>query len=263
MHLLIPKLTPMQLVSYFSALIICWVYGDGTTSEVLYAIDPVTAGILLFGSAAASAAPKIIEGIQAKRALKRAEDSPEAKALRRVERQARRRLKKGQYGLTEAEKRSQGLEGALEFTGQLGKLEADAKRGGGGQSAKDKRNLLKTIVSGTKDFMTKRRGGVEQLSANIAAGEKAKDEATVASAAANKYAREQGLAAANTALQSGIATGVGTGISMGSQAAGAGLFQKPDTTAQVDAIAQNINNRSQPTAVGTPQPAGQATNQPT
>ena len=57
MHLLVPKLTPMQLVLYFSALIICWFYDDGTTSEGLYGIPPLLAVGLLATSAAAAAAP--------------------------------------------------------------------------------------------------------------------------------------------------------------------------------------------------------------
>ena len=246
MHLLIPKLTPMQMALYLLALVVCWVFGGDTSSAVLYAIDPVTAAILIGGSVAAGAAPKIIEGIQQRRAMKRAAKSPEVRAQRRLEKQARRRLKKGKYGVTEAEKRQMGLEGNLEYTGQLSKFEADTKRGGGGQSPKDKRNMMKQIIEGTKNFMTKRRGDIEDLSTKVAATKRAADVGVVTGAAANRYAIEQGKAAANTAIGTGVAQGIGSGISMGTQAHGAGLFQKPDQQAAAAAAAQTVTNQTQP-----------------
>ena len=255
MHLLIPKLTPMQLVSYLSALIICWLYDDGTTSEVLYGLPPLLAAGLLTTAVAASAAPKIIEGIQKRKALKDYKKSPEYRAQKKLDRQARKALKKNQFGPGAAQKRAEILESQLAFTGQLGKLEADAQRGPSSYTQKRKR--LQDIIKSVGGFTAKARGDTEKRGAAIAAQEKAAAQARVDQASARRFAIEQGDAAAAAAIGTGIAQGVGTGASLGTQAYGAGLFQKPDQTAQVDAIAQNITNRPQPPAAGTPQPAGQ------
>ena len=254
MHLLVPKLTPMQLVLYFSDLIICWFYDDGTTSEVLYGIPPLLAVGLLATSAAAAAAPKIIEGLSKRKALRDYKKSGAFKAQAKLDREAREALKEGKFGPGLAQQRDQVLESQLAFTGQAGQLAADAQRG---RSDTQKRKRLQDVIKSIGNFTAKARRDTQKQAATIAAQEKAAAQARVDSAAARKFALESGDAAALAQIGGGIATGVGQATSLGTQAAGAGLFQRPDQTAQVDAIAQNINNQPQPPAAGTPQPAGQ------
>ena len=104
MSLLFPKFTPVQVVLYLVSLVVCFVF-RGESGDILFSIEPVTAALLIGGAVAASSAPGIIKGVQAKKALKRYDKSPEAKALRKEQKAARKRLKKGDYGLSEAEMR--------------------------------------------------------------------------------------------------------------------------------------------------------------
>ena len=241
MHLLIPKLTPMQLVLYVSALIICWFYGGDTSSEVLYAIDPVTAGVLLFSAVAASAAPKIIKGIQAKRARKRFESSDEFKALKKESDKATKKLAEGDFGKTQREKDDAVTEGALAYQSRLAGLEAAITRDAQDPlSAGRKREKLKDIADSTKDFTAKQRKDIEQVSSQQALAERGTALNTMQAAAAQKLASENQLAAANTQIWSGAAEGVGGLVSGGTQMASQGAFTPVDKTAQADAIAANM-----------------------
>ena len=258
MHLLIPKLTPVQLVLYLSALVVCWLYGDGTTSEVLYGLPPLLAAGLLLTSVAAAAAPKIIEGVKKKKALKNIKGSAEYKATKKLSRKAEKRLEEGDYGLTEAEMAKGVGEARRSYEADIKGSEAALARSGSDPFGAGRRRALANILrKGSGDVAAKSRTQQQALSAQIAAGEMASDKATLQQALATKTAIEQGQAAAGTAIGTGIAQGVGTGVSMGTQAAGQGLFQGVDRTAQGEAIAQNFNQRAsavQP--AGTPPPVG-------
>jgi len=263
MDLLIPKLSPIQWCLYGLALICCFVFSDSTSSEILYAIEPVTAGLLLAaGSAASKGIGSLIKGIQARRAQKRIERSPEMRAAKRQARQARRRLRKGDYGLTEAEKARGVGEAKRSFESSIKSAEAGLQRGASSPFGAGRRRALATaLTSGAADTAAKARAGMEELSSKVAATERQADQASLQQALATRTALEQGKAAANTAIATGAATTVGELASTGLQAAGAGLFTPLDREAQAKAIAQNIAKQGenvQPLTnpAGTQPPAG-------
>jgi hypothetical protein len=241
MHLLIPKLTPMQMALYLVALVVCWVFGGPHNGEVSYAIPPLAAGALLLGAAAATAAPAIIKGIQAKRARKRIESSPEYKAMVKVGKKAREKEAAGDYGKTEAEKRAATLEGALSFQSRLAGLEGDLKRDAQDPySAGGKRKRLKELTDASKDFEAKQRTGIEQVSSQQALAERGQTLNEMQAAAQQKVASEGALSAANTQIWSGAAQGVGSLLSGGTQMASQGAFTPTDKMGQADAVAANM-----------------------
>jgi hypothetical protein len=241
MHLLIPKMTPMQMTLYLVALVVCWVFGGPHNDEVSYALPPLVAGGLLLGAAAAAAAPAIIKGIQAKRARKRYQESPEFKALQKLSAAARKQEAEGDYGLGDAEKRKATTEGALAFQGRMGGLQGEIARDAQDPfSAGRKRQRLKDIADASADFTAKQQTGIEQVSSKQATDERGMALNTMQAAAQQKLASENALAAANTQIWSGAAQGTGALMSGGAQMAAGGAFTPVDKMGQADAVAASV-----------------------
>ena len=254
MSLLFPKFTPVQAVLYLVSLVVCFVF-RGESGDILLSIEPITAGFLVGGAIAAGATPQILKGVQAKRALKRYKESPEAKALRKQQKAATKRLKEGDYGLSEAEMR-QGV-GETRRTYEADTKTAAANIARGSQdpfAAGRKRQLTDALRAGSADAAARSRSQQQALSSQIGAAEQAADRGIIQSAAAQRQAAEQGIAAANTAIGSGIASGVGSGLTAGTQLYAAGAFN-PNRPAQAGNVGETVAGA--PIAGGDPNlPAG-------
>ena len=241
MSLLFPKITPVQAVLYLVSLAVCFVF-RGESSDVSLSLGLVAAGIIAAGVAASRAAPQIIKGVQAKKAMKRYDKSPEAKALRKEQKAARKRLKKGEYGLSGAEMR-QGV-GETRRTYEADTKTAAANIARGSQdpfAAGRKRQLTDALRAGSADAAAKSRSQQQALHSQVRAAEQTADRGIIQSAAAQRQAAEQGVSAANTAIGSGISTGVGTGLSMGTQLYAEGAFN-PNRPAQAEVVANKVAN---------------------
>jgi hypothetical protein len=239
MSLLFPKFTPVQAVLYLVSLVICFVF-RGESSDVLFSIDPITAGILVGGAVAAGAAPGIIKGVQAKKALKRYDKSAEAKALRKEQKAARKRLKEGDYGLSEAEMRRGVGETRRTYEADTKTAAANIARGSQDPfAAGRKRQLTDALRAGSADAAAKSRSQQQALHSQVRAAEQTADRGIVQTAAAQRQAAEQGIAAANTAIGTGIASGASTGITAGTQLYAAGAFN-PNRPAQAGVVGQGI-----------------------
>lgn len=247
MRLLFPELTLMQAITLLAAFVVCLVFGGEPSGEVLYSIPLLIPLVLAGGAIAAAAAPKIIEGIQQRRALKRIEGSPEAKAMARLEAKARKRIEKAKYGASEAEKRTQIGEVARSYEAGTKSLEADVKRTAvasplGGGAARTK---IEDIREGVADVTPKARMQAETLSMQRAAGERAADVAMTGGALSRRAAMEQGRAVAATNIGTGVAQGVGTGISTGTQLYASGVFN-PNLSTQAGVIGSQMPPGSAP-----------------
>jgi hypothetical protein len=247
MRLLFPELTLMQALALLTAFVVCLVFGGEPSPGIVYALPPLVAGLLAAGAVAASAAPKIIEGIQKKRALKRIEESPEAKAMARLEKKARKRLRKGEYGMSEAQKRQMVGEAARSYEAGTKSLESEVKRAGaasplGGGAA---RANIEAIREGMEGTTAKARAAGETISQQKAATDRAADLGMASGGLARRTAMEQGRAAAGTAIGTGIAQGVGTGISAGTQMYSAGVFN-PNLSTQAGVIGSQMQPGSAP-----------------
>ena len=239
MSLLFPKFTPVQAVLYLVSLVVCFVF-RGESSDVLFSLAPGVAALIIGAAAAAGSAPQIFKGVQARRALKRYDKSPEAKALRKEQEAARKRLKEGDYGLSEAEIR-QGV-GETRRTYEADTKTAAANIARGSQdpfAAGRKRQLTDALRAGSADAAAKSRSQQQALHSQVRAAEQTADRGIIQTAAAQRQAAEQGIAAANTAIGSGIATGVGTGVTAGTQLYAAGAFN-PNRAAQAAPVGQAI-----------------------
>jgi len=247
MSLLFPKFTPVQTVLYLVSLVVCFVF-RGESGDVLFSIDPITAGLIIATATAASATPGIIKGVQAKKAMKRYDKSPEAKALRKEQKAARKRLKKGCYGLSEAERRQGVGEARRTYDADTKTAAANIARDSQNPfAAGRKRQLTDALTAGAADAAAASRSQQQALHSQVSAAEQTADRGIIQTAAAQRQAAEQGIAAANTAIGSGIASGVGTGIGAGTQAYAAGAFN-PNRPAQAAAVGETV--AAQPQAGG-------------
>mgnify|MGYP003131832689 CR=1 FL=1 len=249
MSLLFPKFTPVQAVLYLVSLVVCFVF-RGESGDILFSIEPVTAGVLIAGALAAGAAPQIIKGVQAKKAMKRYDKSAEAKALRQEQKEARKRLKKGDYGLSEAEMRRGVGETRRTYEADTKTAAANIARDSQNPfAAGRKRKLTDALRAGSADAAAKSRSQQQALHSQIRAAEQTADRGIIQSAAAQRQAAEQGIAAANTAIGSGIAGGIGTGIGAGTALYAAGAFN-PNRPAQAQGAAEKL--AAQPMATTPP-----------
>ena len=73
MNLLVPKLSPLQLAAYLVSLVVCFIFRGEVSPDISYAVDPATLAILGTTYAISKGLPKIIKGVQSKRALKKYE----------------------------------------------------------------------------------------------------------------------------------------------------------------------------------------------
>ena len=240
MSLLFPKFTPVQTVLYLVSLVVCFVF-RGESGDVLFSIDPITAGLIIAGAAAAGAAPQIIKGVQAKKAMKRYDKSAEAKALRKEQKAARKRLKKGDYGLSEAEMRKGVGETRRTYEADTKTAAANIARGSQNPfAAGRKAQLTDALRAGSADAAAKSRSQQQALHSQVRAAEQTADRGVIQTAAAQRQAAEQGIAAANTAIGSGIASGAGSLISGGTQAYAGGAFN-PNRAAQAQGAAEQLS----------------------
>ena len=248
MSLLFPKFTPVQAALYLVSLVICFVF-RGESSDVLFSIEPVTVGLIIGAAAAAGAAPQIIKGVQAKKSMKRYDKSAEAKALRKEQKAARKRLKKGDYGLSEAEMRRGVGETRRGYEADTKTAAANIARGSQDPfAAGRKRQLTDALRAGSADAAAKSRSQQQALHSQVRAAEQTADRGNIQTAAAQRQAAEQGIAAANTAIGSGIATGAGTGITAGTQLYAAGAFN-PNRPAQAASVGETVAAQPQATTV--------------
>ena len=173
MSLLFPKFTPVQAILYLVSLVVCFVF-RGESGDILFSIEPVTAGVLIAGALAAGAAPQIIKGVQAKKAMKRYDKSAEAKALRQEQKEARKRLKKGDYGLSEAEMRRGVGETRRTYEADTKTAAANIARGSQDPfAAGRKRQLTDALRAGSADAAARSRSQQQALSSQIGAAEPA------------------------------------------------------------------------------------------
>lgn len=233
MRLLFPELTLMQALALLAAFVVCLVFGGEPSPGIVYALPPLVVGLLAAGAVAASAAPKIIEGVQKKRALKRIEESPEAEAVDLLQKKARKRLEKGDYGLSETEKRQMVGEAARSYEAGTKSLESEVKRAGaasplGGGAA---RTNIEAIREGTEGTTAKARAAGETISQQKAATETAADVGTTMGGLAHRTSMETGRAAAATDVGAGVSQLVGGGLGAGTQLYAAGAFN-PNLAAQ-------------------------------
>ena len=246
MSLLFPKFTPVQAILYLVSLVVCFVF-RGESGDILFSIEPVTAGVLIAGALAAGAAPQIIKGVQAKKAMKRYDKSAEAKALRQEQKEARKRLKKGDYGLSEAEMRRGVGETRRTYEADTKTAAANIARDSQNPfAAGRKRKLTDALRAGSADAAAKSRSQQQALHSQVRAAEQTADRGIIQSAAAQRQAAEQGIAAANTAIGSGIAGGIGTGIGAGTALYAAGAFN-PNRPAQAGAAGEALAAQPQAT----------------
>ena len=257
MHLLLPKFTFMQTTLYLVALFVCWFYGDTPSSEVLYTIDPATALLLAGVYAGTKGAEQIVKGVQAKKAAKELEGSPEFKALKREGDQARKRLKTGDYGKTDTEIEKGVGEARRTYEADTKKALADVTRGGQDPfSAGRKKQLADLITGGLANTAATTRTQQQALSAQQARDERAADLSTIQQGAASRQALLQQRAAANTAIAGGVATTAGSGIQMGTQMAASGLLTPVDKTGLAGTVAGQYNQQNTPAPVNPIAPAG-------
>ena len=239
MSLLFPKFTPVQVVLYLVSLVVCFVF-RGESSDVHFSLGLGAIALIMSAATAAGAAPQIIKGIQAKKALKRYDKSPEAKALRKEQKAARKRLKKGDYGLSEAEMLKGVGETRRTYEADTKTAAANIARGSQNPfAAGRKRQLTDALAAGAANAAASSRSQQQALHSQVSAAGQTADRGAIQTAAAQRQATEQGIAASNAAIGSGIASGVGAGIGAGTQLYAAGALN-PNRPAQAAPIGQGI-----------------------
>jgi len=243
MNLLVPKLSPLQLAAYLVSLVVCFIFRGEVSPDISYAIDPATLVILGATYAAAKGLPKVIKGVQSKRALKKYEESAEGKAQAKIGKEAREDLDRGAFGKSQAEIRKQTGETTRSFDAGTKAATADIMRLGaqtpfGGGVAK---GLIDPLAAKRAQASIGGRAQAEALSDAQAAQQKAAAEGKVGTAAAQKMSMLQGQAAATTAQWEGGAEGVMAGVGMGADLHSAGAFSGGDA-ARAGAVHQKFTD---------------------
>ena len=185
MSLLVPKFHPLILVAFAAFYILCLLDGSAPNLEFQYAIAPLlVAGALVAGSAAAGiyGAHKAAEGQEAAIAAQKAQDRRRRrdikKALGPEAKRAKRRLKRGKYGLSRARQQETTEEIQRATEAQAKGQRAELERG---QADSGRREAMKRALSETQGrTVAEGRLGTARMSGQLAQQQQAADRQTVA-----------------------------------------------------------------------------------
>ena len=196
MPLFFPRTQPATIALLFIAFVICELFGGDSDGGITYAIAPIIGGGLIAGAMVGSS---IIGGVQKARAkrqaLRRYLNSPEFKALSAAQKQAALRSKKQEYGLSDAAMRKMAREAGLQYKGMTGQLSAELRGDRDPTTTARSREQLAQVVEGATDTSVRATGAAQDVSSQVASGQRAADLNLIKGAAAQRQATETGKAA--------------------------------------------------------------------
>jgi hypothetical protein len=237
------RLHPVTVACWVAAYVICYLYDEPGSGDIVYGIAPLAiAGI---GLGAAYLGGKIYSGIAQARARRKAYNqylaSDEYKALSAEQKKQARLLKAEQFGMPEAQKRRLGIETGKALQAQTGKLEADLAAGKADPTQRGQVMAgLQKLRDAKVDATVKSAGQAEAMSQQVGQAQRAQAVNTVKQAAAGR----QALATQSGAISADKAKAIGQGItdtaSFGLAALGRGMGPGADPRAEANVIGSGI-----------------------
>ena len=246
MSLIFYRLHPVTVACWVAAYVICYLYDEPGSGDIVYGIAPLAiAGI---GLGAAYLGGKIYSGIAQARARRKAYDqylaSDEYKNLEGYQKQQAALLKANDLGMSEAQKRRLGIDTVKSLQAQTGKLEADLAAGKADPTQRGQVMAgLQKIRDAKVDATVKSAGQQEAMSQQVAQGQRAEAVGTLKQAAAGR----QALATQSGAISADKAKAIGQGISdtasFGLAALGRGMGPGADPRAEANVIGSGIGTQ--------------------
>lgn len=186
MSILLPKFQPVTWLFLFAFYLLCLLEGGSNSGEaVFYALDPLT-GAVIGGSAllgfmgASKADARAKEAMAAQKATERRQRRAIRKNLGPEAKRAKKRLKRGKYGLSKARQREGTEEINRAVEAQAKSQRAELERGEEGAGGSGRREQMKRALAQQRgDTVSKGRLGTARLSGELGQQQQAADRGTV------------------------------------------------------------------------------------
>ena len=186
MHILIPKFNPFVWLSIFAFYLLCLLDDSEIDPDLVYSIDPISAGILggtalalgIGGTIAATKREK--KAIKAQEKVERERREAIKKAMGPEAKRAQKRLKTGKYGFSQAKQREGTEEIQRATEAQAKGQRAELERGQGPYGSGRKEALKRALAGRQAASVAQGRLGTARLSEQVGAQQQAADRGTVA-----------------------------------------------------------------------------------